>query len=70
MLNFLSLSLLWEENDSLKSELFFLYGKIYTSLDIRIDGLQSTCMHLIFRVSRGPHNFILGLALVELVKNT
>ena len=37
------------------------------SLNISIDGSGPTCMYQL-RVSRGPHNFGLGLALVELVK--
>ena len=53
----------------LKSGAIFDYGKIYISLNISIDGSQPTCMYQL-RVSRGPHNFCLGLALVELVKNT
>ena len=48
---------------------FFIYGKVYTSLNISIDGLQSICRYQL-RVSRGPHIFCLGLALIELVKHT
>ena len=44
------------------------YGKIYTSLYISIGGSQPTCMYQL-RVNRGPHNFSLGLVLVELVQN-
>jgi hypothetical protein len=36
---------------------------------LSIDGLQPTCMYQL-RVKRGPQDFSLGLALVELVKNT
>ena len=53
----------------LRNGAIFVYGKIYISLNISIDGSQPTCMYK-FRVSRGPHNFCFGLALVELVKNT
>ena len=48
-------------------ERFFVNGKIYISLNRSIHGSQPTCMYQL-RVSRGSHNFCLGLALVELVK--
>ena len=44
----------------------FFYGKIQTSINISIEGLQPTCRYQL-RVSKGPHNTILGQALVELV---
>ena len=44
----------------------FFYGKIQTSINISIEGLQPTCKYQL-RVSKGPHNTILGQALVELV---
>ena len=44
----------------------FCYGKIQTSINISIDGLQPTCSYQL-RVSRSPHNAILGHALVERV---
>ena len=47
----------------------FYNGKIYTSLNISIDGLQSTCIYQL-KVTRGLCNFCLGLTLVELGKNT
>ena len=50
----------------LKNGTIFFYGKIYTSLNISIDGLQPTCRYQL-RVSSRPHNFSLGHALVELV---
>ena len=50
----------------LKNVPIFFYGKIQTSMNISIDGLQPTCSYEL-RVSRGPHNAILGHALVELV---
>ena len=50
----------------LKNVPVFFYGKIQTTINIGIDGLQPTCMYQL-RVSRGPHNTILGHALVELV---
>ena len=46
-----------------KNRAIFFYGKIYTSLNMSIDGLQPTCRYKL-KVSRGPHNFGLGLALV------
>ena len=48
----------------LKLGLFF-YGKIYNLLNISIDGLQATCRYQL-KVSRGPQNFSLELAFVEL----
>ena len=39
-----------------------------TELNISVDESESTYMYQL-RVSRGPHNFSLGLELVELVKN-
>ena len=57
------------ENDSKKNGAIFFYGEIYISLNISIDGLQPTCRYQL-RVNRGPHDFSLGLALVELVLNT
>ena len=45
----------------------FFYGEIYSSLDISIDWLQSTCTYHL-KVSRGPHIISLGLSLIELVK--
>ena len=49
----------------LKNGTIFVYDKSYTSLNISIDGLQPICRYQL-RVSRGPHNFSLGHALVEL----
>ena len=49
-----------------KNDTIFFYGNIYTSLNISNDGLQPACRYQL-RVTRGPHNFSLGLALVELV---
>ena len=57
------------EKDFKKIEHFFVYCNIYVSLNISIDWSKPTCMYRL-RVSRGPHNFSLGLALVELVKKT
>ena len=42
------------------------YGENHVSLNICIDGLQPTCKYQL-RVKRGPRDFSLGLALVELV---
>ena len=42
------------------------YGENHISLNICIDGLQPTCKYQL-RVKRGPQDFSLGLALVELV---
>ena len=50
----------------LKNVPIFSYGKIQYSINKSIDGLQPTCSYQL-RVSRGPHNAILGHALVELV---
>ena len=50
----------------LKNVPIFSYGKIQTTINISTDGLQPTCSYQL-RVSRGPHNAILGHALVELV---
>ena len=50
----------------LKNVPIFSYGKIQTSINISIDGLQPTCSYQL-RVSRGPHNTILGYAFVKLV---
>ena len=53
----------------LENVAIFVDGKIYISLNIGMDGSQPTCIYQL-RVSSGPHIFCLGLALVELVKNT
>ena len=50
----------------LKQWHYFFYGTIYNSLNISKDRLQPTCRYQ-FSVCRGPHNFSLGLAIVELV---
>ena len=50
----------------LKNVTFFFYGETNISLKINIDTKQPTCMYKL-RFSRGPHNFCLGLSLVELV---
>ena len=50
----------------LKNIPIFSYGKIQTSINISIDGLQPTYSYQL-RISSGPHNAILGHALVELV---
>ena len=42
------------------------YGENHISLNICIDGLQTTLKYQL-RVKRGSHDFSLGLALVELV---
>ena len=51
---------------SAKNVPIFFDGKIQISINISIDGLQPTCRYQ-SRVSRGPYNFSLGHALVELV---
>ena len=53
----------------LKNVPIFFYGKIQMSINISIDGLQPTFRYQL-SVSRGPHNTILGHALVEIVLNT
>ena len=50
----------------LKNVPLFFHGKIQTSINIKMDGLQPTCRYQL-RVTRGPHDTILGYALVELV---
>ena len=46
---------------------FFFYGKIQTSLNISINGIQPTCRHQL-RVSRGPHILVKGMHLFNLSK--
>ena len=53
----------------LKNWAIFVRSKMDISLNISIDCSQSTCMYQ-FTAGRGHHDFGLGLALVELVKNT
>ena len=50
----------------LKNGAIYFYGDNHISLNICIDGLQLTCKYQ-SGVNRGPHDFSLGLALVELV---
>ena len=51
----------------LKNVPIFFYRKIKTSINISIEGLHPPFRYQL-RVSRGPHNTILGHALVELVQ--
>ena len=50
----------------LKNGAIFFYGESYISLNISIDCLQPNCIYQL-RVGRGPHDFCLWLAIVELV---
>ena len=50
----------------LKMNLYFFFGDNHISLNICIDRVQPTCKYYL-RVKTGPHDFSLGLALVELV---
>ena len=43
-----------------------LHGETNISLKLNIESKQATCMNKL-RLSRGPHDFSLGLSLVELV---
>ena len=52
----------------LKMELLIFNGEAYISLNISIECLQQNCMYQL-RVKSGPHDFCLGLALVEHVRN-
>ena len=50
----------------LKNVTISFYGKIVTSQNKSIDGLQPTCRYQL-RVSRDPHNFSLGHALSKML---